>query len=188
MPSWLQSVAQIHKHPAQVHLHSLSIHILDQGFGAHTLLTVREIDPENQKRFTLEQRSRAGVLGRIISGVWVKLTQVTLICFFTPFLRITNAVLHMNIFAQVIIKGKQAGAAGELTDSPASLVTFLLMLVHNFGLNSVASVDHWLNVLEKEIKDIVVSKHSAHLTEVERILKGSSFPPFHSFYPLRGVC
>jgi hypothetical protein len=70
------------------------------------------------------------------------------------------------------MRGRSAGVAGELTDSPASLVTFLLMLVHNFSMNSAASVDYWLNVLEKEIKDIVVSKHSAHLAEVERMLKG----------------
>jgi hypothetical protein len=52
-------------------------------------------------------------------------------------------------------------------------VTFLLMLVHNFSMNSVTSVDHWMNILEKEIEDIVVSKHSAHLAHVERVLKGT---------------
>jgi len=72
------------------------------------------------------------------------------------------------------MSGRGAGVAGEMTDSPASLVTFLMMLIHNFSMNSVASVDYWLNVLEKEIKDIVVSKHSAHLAEVERMLKGFS--------------
>jgi hypothetical protein len=82
MPSWLKSVAQIRKHPPKVCMNSLSIHILDQGFGSHTLLTVRETDSENQKTFTQEQRSRAGVLGRIISGVWVKLAQVELACSF----------------------------------------------------------------------------------------------------------
>lgn len=82
------------------------------------------------------------------------------------------------------MSGRNAGAAGELTDSPASLVTFLLLLIHNFSMNSAAALDYWLNVLEKEIKDIVVSKHSAHLTEVERILKGlitSFFCIFQSF-------
>lgn len=63
--------------------------------------------------------------------------------------------------------------AGELTDSPASLVTFLLMMTHSFSMNSGASVDYWISVLEKEIKDMVVSKHSLHLAEVERILKGA---------------
>ena len=70
------------------------------------------------------------------------------------------------------MRGKRTGVAGELSDSPASLVTFLMMLIHNFSMNSAAAVDYWLNVLEREIKDIVVSKHSAHLAEVERTLKG----------------
>ena len=71
------------------------------------------------------------------------------------------------------MRGRGTEIAGELTDSPASLVTFLMMLIHNFSMNSAASIDYWLNALEKEIKDIVVSKHSAHLGEVERILKGA---------------
>lgn len=70
------------------------------------------------------------------------------------------------------MRGRGCEVAGELTDSPASLVTFLLMLTHSFSMNSCASVDYWINVLEKEIKDMVVSKHSLHLSEVERILKG----------------
>ena len=65
--------------------------------------------------------------------------------------------------------------AGEISDSPAALMSFLLMLVHTFSMNAVASIDYWLNLLEKEIKDIVVSKHSAHLAEVERLLKGEVF-------------
>ena len=70
------------------------------------------------------------------------------------------------------MRGRSSGIAGELTDSPASLVTFLLMLMHNFSMNSAATVDYWLNALEVEIKDIVVSKHSTHMNEVERVLKG----------------
>lgn len=78
--------------------------------------------------------------------------------------------------------GRSAGVAGEITDSPAALMTILLMLVHTFSMNAVASVDYWLNLLEKEIKDIVVSKHSSHLTEVERLLKGKALTSL--FLPL----
>ena len=151
-PTWLRSNSQIYKSPPQVNIDSLSLHILDYGYGAHALLTVRQIDAERQKKLTLEQQSRAGILGRIISGVWVKL-------------------------ADVVMGGRSAGIAGEISDSPAALMTFLLMLIHSFSMNSVASIDYWLNVLEKEIKDIVVSKHSSHLTEVERLIKGEIF--FH---------
>ena len=75
-PTWLRSNSQIYSAPPQVHIDSLSMHILDYGYGAHALLTVRQMDLEKQKRFTLEQQSRAGVLGRIISGLWVKLAEV----------------------------------------------------------------------------------------------------------------
>jgi hypothetical protein len=148
-PTWLKSNAQLQRNPPLVRMHTMSMHVLDHGYGANALLTVREIDDEKHKGFTLEQQSRAGVLGRIVSGVWVKIAEVT---------------MH----------GRSSGVAGEITDSPATLVTFLLMLIHNFNMNSSASVDYWLNTLETEIKDIVVSKHSAHLAEVERILKGKA--------------
>lgn len=76
--------------------------------------------------------------------------------------------------------GRSAGVAGEISDSPAALMSFLLMLIHTFSMNAVASIDYWLNLLEKEIKDIVVSKHSAHLAEVERLLKGTYFDHYLS--------
>jgi hypothetical protein len=147
-PTWLKSNTQLLNDPPQMRMDTMSMHILDHGYGANALLTVREIDDEKNTGFTLEQQSRAGVLGRIVSGVWVKI-------------------------AEVIMRGRSSGVAGEITDSPATLVTFLLMLIHNFNMNSSASVDYWLNMLEMEIKDIVVSKHSAHIAEVERILKGT---------------
>lgn len=53
------------------------MHILDQGFGGHTLLTIRQIDSEGRQKYrTKEQQSRSGVLGRMVSGVWIKLAQV----------------------------------------------------------------------------------------------------------------
>jgi hypothetical protein len=75
-PTWLRSNTQLQGTPPQIEMDTLSMHILDQGYGANALLTVRQIDGEKQKSFTLEQQSRAGVLGRIISGVWVKLAEV----------------------------------------------------------------------------------------------------------------
>lgn len=76
-PTWLRSNSQINKSPPAVNIDSMSLHILDYGYGAHALLTVRQVDGERQKKLTLEQQSRAGVLGRITSGVWVKLAEVS---------------------------------------------------------------------------------------------------------------
>ncbi len=76
-PTWLRSNSQINKSPPAVNIDSMGLHILDYGYGAHALLTVRQVDGERQRKLTLEQQSRAGVLGRITSGVWVKLAEVS---------------------------------------------------------------------------------------------------------------
>lgn len=77
-PTWLRSNSQINKAPPQINIDSMSLHILDYGYGAHALLTVRQVDGERQRKLTLEQQSRSGVLGRIVSGVWVKLAEVSM--------------------------------------------------------------------------------------------------------------
>jgi hypothetical protein len=81
-------------------------------------------------------------------------------------------VLTCATLLQVTLLAGDAGGADDIADSPATLVTFLQLLLHNFSMNSCATLDYWLGVLEKEIRDIVVSKHSAHITEVERLLRG----------------
>ncbi len=34
------------------------------------------------------------------------------------------------------------------------------------------SIDYWMATVEKEVKDMVVSKHSTHVKEMERVIKG----------------
>jgi hypothetical protein len=75
-PTWLQSTSRMGAKPPTLAIATLSVTLLDYGYGAHALLTVRQIDAEKMKRLTLEQQSRTGVLGRIVSGVWVKLAEV----------------------------------------------------------------------------------------------------------------
>ena len=84
-PTWLQASSHMRNHPPALQMDTLSLHILDQGYGANALLTVRQMDGENQKRLTLEQQSRAGVLGRIISGVWAKVAEVRNYLYLCPF-------------------------------------------------------------------------------------------------------
>ena len=96
-PTWLQSNSQINANPTSIHIGTLSMHILDQGYGAHALLTVRQVDAEKQhRRLTLEQQSRAGVLGRIVSGVWVKLAEVKLVITFAA--KQSGNILFFSIF------------------------------------------------------------------------------------------
>jgi hypothetical protein len=68
--------------------------------------------------------------------------------------------------------GGSAEASGELLDGPASIATLALLCMHNFSMDSSTALDNWLRILEKEIQDMVVSKHSSHIAEAQRMLKG----------------
>ncbi len=56
-----------------------------------------------------------------------------------------------------------------------TLLSFITMMMHSFSMQSLGSMDYWLNVVEEEIKDMAVSKHSSHLAEMGRITKGECF-------------
>jgi len=101
-PTWLRSNSQLYTMPPIVAVDSLGVHILDQGYGAHTLLTVRQIDGEKQKKLTLEQQARAGVLGRIVSGVWVKLAEVSGLFLIFLFFGIFDILVFLSICKLVV--------------------------------------------------------------------------------------
>lgn len=52
-----------------------------------------------------------------------------------------------------------------------TLMSFISMMVHCFSMQSMSSLDYWMNMVELEIKDMAVSKHSSHLAEMSRITK-----------------
>lgn len=64
---------------------TLSLHIQDQGYGPCALLTYRQMDselkPQHQTATSrvqeLSRHARAGVLGRAVHGMWLKLLEVT---------------------------------------------------------------------------------------------------------------
>ena len=146
-PTWVASNTQLQSKPPSIKFDTIGLHILDQGPGANALLTVRTIDNEKHKKCSLEERSRCGIVGRIIDGLWVKLLEnMTL-----------DGVTDM---------------AAELDDTPATLACFIMMMLHSFSMSNLGALDYWINVVENEVKDMVVSKHSAHLKEMRRIVKG----------------
>ena len=56
---------------------NVSVHIQDQGYGPIALLSFRTIDSElESSSWNIDQHSRAGVIGRIMHGVWLKLLEV----------------------------------------------------------------------------------------------------------------
>jgi hypothetical protein len=52
-----------------------------------------------------------------------------------------------------------------------TLMSFISMMVHCFSMQSMSSLDYWMNMVEQEINDMAVSKHSSHLAEMSRITK-----------------
>jgi hypothetical protein len=123
-------------------------------------LTIRGMDDEkNGNGFSLEENSRCGVLGRILDGAWVKILQVT-------------------------TTGGVADVGGEIDDSPVTLLSFLMMLMHSYSMMSLGNLDSWIKIVENEVRDVVVSKHSAHLAEMERIMKDfqAYVEPYHQIF------
>ena len=158
-PDWLLANSDLKDCPPFVEYESISMHILDQGYGASTCITFREIDDESEyrnamsslfdsklKEEPLEYISRMGVLGRMIYGFRRKLFDV--IC------NDGNAII-----------------AGSLDDCPASLALMLESMIHSYSMNTLGALDHWINLVEKEVKDIAVSKHQEHVKELKRILQ-----------------
>ena len=72
-----------------------------------------------------------------------------------------------------------ADIVGELDDCPATLMSVLNMLIHSYSMRSLGAIDYWMATVEKDVKDMVVSKHSTHVKEMERVVKGAFCVMFH---------
>lgn len=70
----------LRKHSPRLKFDDLSIHIISQGHEPCCVLTIREIDPElinkAQKKTSILEDSKTGVLGRIITGLRRKIIKV----------------------------------------------------------------------------------------------------------------
>lgn len=76
-PTWIRSNAQLIKNRPTLKLDTLSMHVMDHGGGANALITIRAIDDEkHSSKLSLEERSRCGVLGRMLDSIWTKLLLV----------------------------------------------------------------------------------------------------------------
>jgi hypothetical protein len=59
--------------------------------------------------------------------------------------------------------------AGDLTDSPMSLVTMIIALVSNFSMNTLGPLHAWKKLIDIEVDDVAVSKHVDHCGEMKKI-------------------
>jgi len=129
-----------------------SMHLMDQGFGANSLLTIHRINDEAKLHSTtgpamwkLEQRSRAGFCGRIFRGVWKKIL-VVMAC------------------------GGVTQHHSELADSSANLFSLLLTLAHNFNMDAILGLSTWMDVLQDQMQYTLVSKHYFHLDRISHLI------------------
>jgi hypothetical protein len=156
--NWVLSKEEMAPYPPMLGFSTLSIHMINHGFGTHCVMTIREIDDEKHPdAITIDQKSSLGQFGRIMSGIYRKLFDVT----------------------------KQAGGGAEmaeLDDSSGALVVFISLMVHSLSMNTMGSLESWMDTVDNEVEEIMaVSKHNDHVKEIEFIL--DSFKnyvyPFH---------
>lgn len=84
-PTWIRSNAQLIKNRPSLKLDTLSMHVMDHGAGPNALVTIRAIDDEkHSSKLSLEERSRCGVLGRMLDSIWTKLLLVRCRAFSLP--------------------------------------------------------------------------------------------------------
>jgi len=148
--------------PPTIKTNGLSLHLLDQGYGTNTLLTVRTMDVEGglhelkdgQDPWKLSERSRAGVLGRLLRGVWRKLMVV-------------------------MLQGGVTRSFSELADSSSNLFHLVVLEVNAFNVDSVNSTEVWLHEVELGMHTWLESKHFHHLHaigEMAREVRGYLAP------------
>lgn len=79
-PTWLLSLSDLKRHIPKLKYEDLSIHLLSQGHEPACVVTIREIDPEilarSNKKTSILEDSKTGVLGRIMTGIRMKIVKV----------------------------------------------------------------------------------------------------------------
>lgn len=82
--------------------------------------------------------------------------------------RILDGV-RIKIFEVMCNEGKSA-VCGELDDCSFGLVSVITAMVHSFSMDTIGAIDYWLNLIDEEVAEVAVSKHSFHQREVQRII------------------
>ena len=151
LPTWLHTISETRRLPSELVLDNLSISVIDYGNGANCTITIRQQDAEfckseaDMAMIDAKVRSRLGVMGRILGGVRIKIFEV-------------------------MCNEGNAAVCGELDDCPFGLVSVIMAMVHSFSMDTIGSIDYWLNLIDDEVAQVAVSKHSFHQREMQRIL------------------
>lgn len=143
------STADLRKRVPEIYNEMFSLHLQNQGYGPMALITIRKMDGElpdtPTKKWGIEQNSRSGIVGSTMSGIWLKLLEVTA----------NEGVVN---------------TAADLDDSAFSLALTIVVLLHNTSMLTTHSLEQWLTAIHTEIEDIAVTKHSKHIEKAEEML------------------
>ena len=155
-PQFLLSTNDLKSRKPTYKFDNLAVTFLDffrDGRVCSNLMTFHKMDPEDdcfvsKIERNAEEKSRAGIIGRILWGVYQKLTVA---------MKLSGAVaLH-----------------GELIDSSAYLAVILINLVHNFNMDTLSVLEMWMSTLEEQMEDMAVTKHNFHIEDMMRMANAS---------------
>jgi len=129
-------------------------------------------DPWTKENYKyLSKLSRTGPIGRLLASTRTKLLELT-----------NSAASGQNPISNI----------AKIVDHPFSLATYLIAFVNAYNsetlLRSEGPIDKWLELLEEEMKESIISKHQSHIIESKKILMkigkyiDSSLILFNSFY------
>ena len=145
-PRFLLSYSDMKMRPPSVEKNRLSLHLLNQGFGVNALLSVRLMDAETDvnplgEPWLLKSRSRAGLLGRLLRGVWRKLMVVMLM-------------------------GGVTRSFSNLGDHSSTLFHFIILQINSYNIDAVSATELWLHEVEKNMNTVLKQKHLQHLQSI----------------------
>jgi hypothetical protein len=82
-PQWILNSTQLDANPPSLNYDNLTCSLLDFGFGSSVLLSIHKMEDEDVKNLSEDEKSRCGIIGRILAAIWVKLYEVK--CSFKDF-------------------------------------------------------------------------------------------------------
>lgn len=76
-PDWLLPSDAIASHPTKIVFDTMSMTLLNHQYGTCACLTIRQIENEGKADLAVSAQARLGVLGRIVTGVRMKIFEVS---------------------------------------------------------------------------------------------------------------
>jgi hypothetical protein len=75
------------------------------------------------------------------------------------------------MYLKVIKCNGSVAVHGEMVDSSGYLFVVIVTLVHNFGISTISDLKMWVDIIERDINFMTVTKHAFHIRECLRMCK-----------------